>query len=241
VNLNLAKDIIVFVVVCLPPLLILWKVFREKGTNKFLLLFLGLIYVAISLFTQNFLPFIATTICIVSFRRSEIYYKDYRKYSFSLRGFNLFKGLKYAMLSYIIVIILGAVGMQVFNYFKLPVKEQEIVSIMVNVPLKTFIILIPVTVIFAPIVEEFVFRWLFFERICKRRIGVILGAIITSLMFSATHFNLKSSFVIFGIGLFNCYLIHKKGYWYSVFNHMVFNSVSTFLILFQKLGYINLG
>jgi len=197
--------------------------------------------VAISLFTQNFLPFIATTICIIGFKRSEIYCRDYSKYNFSLRRFNIFKGLRYAIVSYIIVIVLGAVGMQVFDYFNVPVKEQEIVSIMIKVPLRTFIILIPVTVIFAPIVEEFVFRWLFFEKICKRRVGVILGAIITSLMFSATHFNLKSSFVIFGIGLFNCYLIHKKGYWYSVFNHMVFNSVSTFLILFQKLGYINLG
>lgn len=165
-------------------------------------------------------------------------YKDYNMYNFSMRNFSLIKALKYSAISYGITVIVAAIVLNVFVKYQVPIKDQEIVSYMAKLPLKKFIYMIPVTVIFAPVVEEFIFRWVLFEKVFKDRVGIYLAAIISSVIFSMVHFNIKSFPAILWIGLFNCFLIHKKGYWYAVTNHAVFNSVSTFVLLFKKLGVI---
>jgi membrane protease YdiL (CAAX protease family) len=114
-------------------------------------------------------------------------------------------------------------------------KEQEIVLELMNVPLRKFVYMIPILVVFAPIVEEFTFRWLLFEKIFRPRIGFYAAAILSSVMFALIHFNLRALPVLISIGLINCYLIDKKGYWYAVFNHFVFNMVSTLYMLIQKI------
>ncbi|MEW9094992.1 MAG: CPBP family intramembrane glutamic endopeptidase [Clostridiaceae bacterium] len=161
---------------------------------------------------------------------------DYYSYGFSLSNFKLFKAIKYSIFSYICTIIIAMIALIIFHSFKISITEQEVVTKMTELSLKRYIINMPIIVIFAPIVEEFIFRWLFFEKIFKDRLGIYISSILTSLIFSMVHFNLMSFPSIFWIGLFNCYLIHKHGYWYAVFNHGFFNSISAFTILFQKLG-----
>ncbi|WP_027626773.1 CPBP family intramembrane glutamic endopeptidase [Clostridium lundense] len=236
--MNFLKNTIVFALVYLPPLVVFWKLWMNRGKSKILLLVLSILYLVLSLFTQNLLPFILVLICIRYMKNDTELYKDYYRYNFSIRNFNFIKALMYSIISYAITIIVSAIVLNMFSKYQVPIKDQEIVSYMTKLPLKRFIYMIPVTVIFAPILEEFIFRWLLFERIFKDRIGIYLAAVISSAIFSMVHFNIKSFVAILWIGLFNCFLIHKKGYWYAVTNHALFNSVSTFVLLFKKLGII---
>ncbi|MBU5485397.1 CPBP family intramembrane metalloprotease [Clostridium sp. MSJ-11] len=210
-----------------------WNFWTRKGRNKFLLFIISIIYLALSLFTQNLLPFILVLICIKYIK--EEWEDDYYSYGFNLNNFKLLKAIKYSIFSYICTMIIGMIALIIFDSFKISIKEQEVITRMTELPLKRYIINMPIIVIFAPVVEEFIFRWLFFEKIFKDRIGIYISAILTSLIFSMVHFNLMSFPSIFWIGLFNCYLIHKHGYWYAVFNHGFFNSISAFVLLFQKL------
>ncbi len=106
---------------------------------------------------------------------------------------------------------------------------------MTNMSLNKLVFMVPVVVIFAPVLEEFVFRWIFLEKIFKSRLGVLGAALLSSLMFSLVHFNINVFFIILWIGIYNCYLIHKKGYWYAVINHAVFNSVTMISLIYSKI------
>jgi membrane protease YdiL (CAAX protease family) len=66
--------------------------------------------------------------------------------------------------------------------------------------------------------------------------GVYLAAFLSSTIFAVIHFSLNAFAVILWVGLYNCYLINKKGYWYAVFNHFVFNSITIAALLTEKLN-----
>ncbi|GAA0718020.1 CPBP family intramembrane metalloprotease [Clostridium malenominatum] len=231
--LNFIKNAIVFLVLYIPPLILFMKYWNERGRGKVLLLVISIIYLILSLFTQNLLPFILVLICIKYIRDSGR--EDYYSYGFTIKNFKILRAFKYSLISYLGTIIIAIIALSVFSLFNFPIKDQEIITQITELPLKRYIMTIPIIVIFAPIIEEFTFRWLFLQKIFKNRLGMVISSIITSLIFSLVHFNLKSFPAIFWIGLFNCYLINKHGYWYAVFNHAFFNSVSTFAILIQKL------
>ncbi len=254
------KNLLVFLFIYIPPLVIFIKFFREKNKSKILLILISLVYIILSVFTNNLLPFILVVFDIKylkdankisdfsrcdnsvdsekeSFAKtiSKKLSNDFVRFGFNIRKFNILSGIKLILFSYCMTIIILMVETVVFSKFKVQVKEQEVVTWMSNMPLNRFIILIPILIIFAPVLEEFVFRWLIFEKIFKPRIGIYLAAISSSMIFAFIHFNLKAFPVLIWIGLYNCYLIEKKGYWYSVFNHFIFNFVTTIVLLSQKL------
>ncbi|HBA02649.1 MAG TPA: CPBP family intramembrane metalloprotease, partial [Clostridium sp.] len=103
----------------------------------------------------------------------------------------------------------------------------------------SFIITIPFTVIFAPVVEEFVFRYLFYGKFLRSRFkgefGFIISASIVSILFASIHFSISAFASLFVVSFFNCYLIEKEGFWYSVFTHLFVNGVSTVILLLSKI------
>jgi len=205
-------------------------------------------YTVLSIFTENLFPFIFTILNFfliknhktkekdISTVNSYDLNKDYEKYKFSIKTFNLYKGLKYSFISYLIFAIIIILFQYIFSKLNIDLKQQEIVEETMNGTWPTFLMAIPTIVIFAPVVEEFIFRWFLFEKIFKGRIGVVSSALITSIMFSFVHFNTKAFPVLLALSLINCYLIHKKGYWYAVFNHSVFNSVTIITMIIQRLA-----
>jgi len=205
--------------------------------SKLIIIIISVIYMTASVFTQNLLPFILVVFNIVYLHREN---EDYERYNFNIKRFKFFKGLKYSFYSYFVTIVISAITLFVLSNFQIQFKEQEVVTWMVDMPLYKFIFAIPVAVIFAPVLEEFVFRWFFFERIFKKRLGIFYSAVLSSIIFAAIHYNLRAFPMIFWIGLFNCYLIERKGYWYAVFNHFVFNSVTIVVLLLQKLNFISM-
>lgn len=263
-SFDIIKDILVFSCVYLPPLVLLWRFWSERGRNTFVFIFIALLYIGGSLYTQNLFPFILVLLNIWYLKKAGtfcLYFEEYKdnhmetqgkvvyserirddycKFKFSLRGFKPFKALKYSLISYVVTILISSIVLLVFSKYNINVKDQDVVTWMTNLPLKKFLLTMPIAVIFAPVVEEFVFRWMFFEKIFKKRMGLFLGALLSSLIFAIIHYNLKAFPLLLWIGIYNCYLIHKKGYWYSVFNHMFFNLVTTTILLLSKLQIIKI-
>jgi uncharacterized protein len=229
---ELAKDILVFLILIIPPLLVYIRFWRDRDRSVVLLALISIVYIIAAIFTQNLMPFILVLFNIGFLKGTE----EFKEYKFSLKGFKLLKGMKYSVFSYFVTILVAMVSISVMAYFGIQQQEQEVVKWMTDLPLDKFWIAIPVAVLFAPVVEEFVFRWLFFERLFKKRIGFISGAILSSLIFAFIHFNIQAFLMILWIGMFNCYLIDKKGYWYAVFNHLFFNSVTVFALLMSKIN-----
>lgn len=226
-----AKDVMVFLLLILPPLLVYIRFWRERDRSRVLIFAISVLYIIASIFTQNLMPFVLVLFNIALMKGKE----EFEEYGFSLNGFSLVKGIKYSVFSYFITIVVAIVSLSVMSSFGIQQEEQEVVKWMTDLPIELFWIAVPVAVVFAPVVEEFVFRWFFFERIFKKRIGLAAGAVLSSLIFAFIHFNVQAFPMILWIGLYNCYLIEKKGYWYSVFNHLMFNSVTVAALIMEKI------
>jgi len=232
VDNNIIKDILIIVLVYVPPLAIYAKFWREKDRNMLFLVLISLAYLGASIFTQNLFPFILVLLNIGFLKMKE----DYEEYKFSLKGFKFFKGLKYSFYSYAITILLAFFTAAVLDHFGIQQQKQDIVTWMADMPLAEFLVTVPIAVVFAPVVEEFVFRWFFFGKLFRKRLGFVAGALLSSLIFAGIHYDIQAFAMILGIGLFNCWLIEKHGYWYAVLNHSVFNLVTVLVLLLQKLG-----
>lgn len=235
-KVNLIKHAIIMILIYILPMMVLFKMEYSKVRRKTFLILFSVVYLIIGNFTQNLLPFLIVIFCIKNMKFNEEFYYDYYQYKFNFSNFKITKALKYAFISYVISILVTGITYMIFNKYNISIKQQEIVSYMDSMPIGMFIIVIPVTMIFAPIVEEYIFRWLLCEKLIKNYLGIIMASIVTSLIFGVVHFNLKAFTAIFFMGIFNCFLIHKKGYWYAVFNHCIFNSVSIIILLLQKLN-----
>lgn len=255
---NILKDILVFSIVFLPPLIIFARFWSERKKSIWKLIIISLFYVIAALFTQNFVPFVMVIIDISMIKQSLRFYDmryetgesnesksisarckdDFLRFNFSIKNFRISSAILNSVYSYIIVMIVALLSNIIFYIYKLNPQQQDIVTWMSGLGLWEFLMMIPVAVIFAPVLEEFVFRWLIFEKLITPKIGVLFASVISSLIFATVHFNLHSFLILFCIGLFNCYLIHEKGFWYSVFNHSIFNFVTTFVLFLAKLGVI---
>jgi membrane protease YdiL (CAAX protease family) len=229
INLNLIKNIIVFLIAYIPPIVVFDKYWIRDKRNKVVLFIINILFIGLSMYTQNIVPFIFVIINIVYMRFTDNFYK------FDIKKFNIIDALRLAAISYLVVIIILLLQNAIENSLKIKLDQQEIVTNMTNMSLNKLVFMVPVVVIFAPVLEEFVFRWIFFEKIFKSRLGVLGAALLSSLMFSLVHFNINVFFIILWIGIYNCYLIHKKGYWYAVINHAVFNSVTMISLIYSKI------
>ena len=252
--IDIIKNYIVLIFVYIPSLVVFLKIFKTRFENKILTVFTGVsIFVLMFLtarYTQNLIPFILTVFCIafmgklnrkannneVLKEKEKVFAEDYFLSGFSLRNFKIGTAFKYASFSYCIVVLVSIASYIVLNALKIEQTNQEVVNLLNDLPLNRFLLILPVPIVFAPVLEEFIFRWIFFKKVIGKRIGMYGGAIISSLIFAMIHFNVKAFIPILWIGLFNCYLIHKKGYWYSVFNHMLFNSISSLFLLIAKIS-----
>ena len=246
---NIIKNVFIYMFIYILPLLIFLNIRKIRGKKNLIVYILTPFYIALSLFTQNLLPFILVVLTILYMKKSysdDLFYGninsigygyEYNRYSFNIKNFKITEGLKLTLFSYLITILISAAEAAVYSFFNLVPKNQEVIDIMANMPLKKFLLMIPITVIFAPVLEEFIFRWFLFENTFKKRLGTVMAVILSSSIFAIAHFNLKSIPILIWIGVYNCYLIEKKGYWYSVFNHCFFNSVTTFILLADKLKF----
>lgn len=232
-ELNLIKNILVYLLTYLPPLIVFGWLWVRMERSRLILSIISLFYLVVSIYTQNVLPFILVLLDIYYLKKEGW---DYERYNFSIKKIKIFNALRYSFFSYFITLVISAVATVVFANYNIPVESQDVVTWMDGLPLLKFILVLPVAVIFAPVTEEFVFRWFFYKKVLGKFLNIKLSVALSSIVFAAIHYNLIAFPMILWIGIFNCYLMEKKGYWYAVANHVFFNSVTVILMLISKLN-----
>lgn len=235
----LVNILILLLVYFLPYFVFIYEYSYKRGIYKLFSIkniFFTLIYTLLVLISPsmiaNLYPFIIVIILIIHMKKSNL--DDYYGYEFSIKTVDVFSAFKYAIISYIMMISASILWSWILRNLGIQLKEQEVVTILSDYDLLSFFIAVPSTVIFAPILEEFVFRYLIFEKFLKKRIGVILASIITSIIFALVHFSLTAFLVLFTVSMVTCYLIHKKGYWYAVIAHLSLNLMTTIYLFIDK-------
>lgn len=234
--------LIIYMLYILPLIMFLVTVqFKKYGIIIKVLSAIG--YILAYLFLPEMYTNILPTICIISiiiyWKNNTQTFKDYERYGFSLKNFSLIDAIKYVLVLYLIIIVVSNMSNILLNAIGVKLETQKIVNVLSNYNLMEYIITIPFTVLFAPIAEEFTFRFLIFNKLfgeaLKSKIVFFMGAILISLIFAAVHFSIKAFAILFIISFYNCYIIEKKGYWYAVFNHMVINGITTTFLLLDKI------
>ena len=123
-------------------------------------------------------------------------------------------------------------GITVFLLRKIGIEPQEQEAVMIfrsGTPLEVAI-LIPCTVILAPVGEEFCFRYALFRK-PEQHLGFFPAALIVSLIFAAAHLNLQVMPALFLLGLWLTWLYRRTGSLLAaMIAHALFNAMSILLI-----------
>jgi len=226
---DVIKFLSVLLLLALPPWFSLVKRIRNRKKRRFLWTFVFIPYIISTTYTQNVLPFFAVliTLYFIKNQRDEeelFYLRSIKGQILYLIVLNIIFRLVVTLLSGIYANILIKLG------FKL--QMQDVMKLFIEKPWKEVIYLSIMTIVFAPILEEFIFRHILYRYFSK--VNKMFSAILTSFLFMLLHYNLAGSLSFFMFGLFNCYLYDKFGYKAAVFNHFLFNFTSVVLILIFK-------
>ena len=110
-------------------------------------------------------------------------------------------------------------------------KQQEIVLNFKSTLIEDKGILLHV-LIFAPIVEEVIFRG-FIYRILKSKLPIIFSMIISSTLFALIHYNVLSYILLFVLSIFLTYIYERNGSIICpIIIHSLFNLMMSILIIF---------
>ena len=147
-----------------------------------------------------------------------------------------------AILLFIVAGIVCYLTTFVASLFGIELKEQRAFEYIKNLRGLRLLILVAYALILAPIIEEFVFRYLLFrlpQKLCSlfkivagKNITVLL-AIISSILFTAVHYLGKGAFPdnafvgLFAVGMYQCRLYDKrKSLARAMLNHSLFNTLN---------------
>lgn len=229
-------NILVIILVFMVPLIVFaidnqWKEHFKIRYIFFSIIYLILVFILPSMIA-NILPFVLVIIILFKGRNEDFLRNKYSSLKFSLKEFKLKKALLYSFISYFAVIIpVSMITQIVMKTLGLSMEKQQVVQMLGDYGLLKLLIVSPALVIFAPVVEEYVFRYVLFDRILRNKLkgkfGFIISATIVSILFALVHYNAFATGMLFAISFYNCYLIENKGYWYAVFNHFVVNMITT--------------
>ena len=110
-------------------------------------------------------------------------------------------------------------------------SSQEVVYELRDSSLEKQCVIILSALVVAPILEEFIFRKFLYKAL-KFNFGILLAALISSIVFALIHFTVSSFFVLLVLGLFLCYCYEKYGILAApVISHAFFNLLMIISIL----------
>jgi uncharacterized protein len=236
-------NVLIILLVYLVPLIAFARNTKWKNYSTFINLIISVAYIVLIFILpsmqSNTLPFVLVIIMINRMKKNTYFNEDYFRYNFSIKNFDLLSALAHAIIGYGMVFTISVISQILFKILNFELESQEVVNILANYDMLKFLIAAPSAVIFAPIVEEYVFRYVLFSKLLrgvfKGRVGFIVSSFFVSLIFASVHYNLAALGMLFVISFYNCYLIEKKGFWYAVFNHFFVNMVTTTLLFISKL------
>lgn len=242
------RDIIILLVIAFPPFLYLYRYVRENVGSIVLRIITYLIYWVGTIYLANFVPSVTVIFLIIKSRqektelredidgyenkRFKLYYSD-NKWKFSIKTF-----LYISLMGIVIKVLISALNYLVIilieNFTKINLQNQEVVTEFMKANLWFSIFYFIIIVFCAPVVEEFVFRYWIYDKILKNRLNYIWSAVLSSLLFMVAHFNIQGAFAFFLVGVTNCYLYEKRGYWAAVANHFMFNFSTAIILISLK-------
>lgn len=250
VDLKLIIEIATLLLLSLPPFLYFYKYIHNhvKVAAFKVILFLG--YWVGTLMLSTLIPVITVAFLIWSWGRNNLsqgmtVLDDKHEYNrlkisssdigwkFSLK---VFAGTAlWGIMTKFVITYINNIVVIIMTSYNIGLKSQEIVNDFLISSLPKSILYFILAVICAPLIEEFVFRFWVFDRLLKRRMNSYLAALFSSLLFMSVHFNIQGAVAFFLVGLVNCYLYEKKGYWAAVANHFIFNFTSIMALILIRI------
>lgn len=219
----------ILLLLSLPPWFSMIKRFRNRRARRMIWILAFIPYIVAVTYTQNIVPFFAVLITLYFIKNQgdegELYY--FRP----IRG-KISYLIGISIVFRIAVTIVNGIYVALLMKFGIKPQPQEVMKLFLEKPWPSVIYLSLMTVIAAPILEEFIFRHIFYRNLAK--INKTFSAIFTSLLFMLLHYNIAGAVSFFMVGVFNCYLYDKFGYKAAVFNHFLFNLVSVVGLLIMK-------
>lgn len=132
--------------------------------------------------------------------------------------------------SIVLQIVTSLIETAVFNVSSESVNTQTLLDIASDYPFLIFMI-----VLFAPIMEEFVFRKAIFAQLSSSSVGIVGSAVISSLLFAFIHFD--GHMLVYGsLGLWFCYLYFKTNNIFTpIMAHALMNAYASLPLYFPEL------
>lgn len=226
------QSAVVIFFIAIPP----WYALRKKLIINMpriiiFLIFAGYLSITI-LLTQQFIPFILVLVTLYITSNRE----EFTEEAYMLRpvGNKLAEIITGGIAFRIFISLINGIFILIAAKFSIKLKEQNVSSLMSKSSWLIFIMISVLAIFIAPVVEEYVFRHMFY-RSFRKRFSFWAAAVLSSLLFTVAHFNIAASISIFGVGIYNCYLYDKYGYRAAVINHSIFNSFAVFTELAIRL------
>lgn len=221
-----------FLLLNIPIFFSLYKyVFREL--NILVKLAVGIVYWASAIFTHEFVPFLGVAVLILmvhskeeadfGIRETDIWHLELHHVVFAAAGALVFK-VAISLVNKLYVDLLS-------RYSQLDIGPQEIVKEFASEELLYKLMLFLMVVIFAPFVEEYIFRYFIYDKLLVQRMPALAAAVISSALFTLLHLNISGIPTFFGLGLYCCYVYERKGYYGAVTAHVVSNLVTAVLLM----------
>ena len=123
------------------------------------------------------------------------------------------------------------------EFFDIALKSQDSVLLIRRIPYwsSLFLKIVTMVVVVAPLLEEAIFRFLFWKLPDPKRVW--LAAIPSSILFTAAHYFQNpwpdNAFIaLFFFGMAQCWLYKRTGFlWCPILNHMLFNLTNLAFLL----------
>lgn len=228
--IEIINSIIVILVLTI-PIWLSFKKYVSKRINKVLLFIMFFCYIVLSIVTDSLLPFVLVIIILFKEGKKE----DKNESLMKPIGNKKLKIIFYNVTYRLIAAIITALFLVIAEHYGYKLTEQQVIKDFLSSGIIGTIWLGIGMIIFAPVVEEYIFRHLFYNNLSKK-IGKKAALILTSLLFTLLHFNILGSISIFLLSILSCKLYDKYGYRAAVFNHFLFNFVT---VIFLTIGKYN--
>lgn len=230
--------IFVFLIVNTPIYLQLYRVFLINK-KPITIISLTALYWFGAIFTENFIPFIVVILLLYRYHLHKV--DDGESY---MRDIDVWRFDRHSVLNVTIATLVAKVLVTIINAIyinmlslivKTEIQPQEVVTDFYESGFWPRFVLFFVIVIFAPFVEEYVFRYFLYDKLFLPRMPRGFAAFLSAIIFTTAHYNLSGIPSFFGLALFCTYMYEKRGYFAAVTAHMVFNLSTVILLVFIKM------
>lgn len=162
-----------------------------------------------------------------------IYWRRSRWRDLGLTYYSLIKTIWYSFLALLLIMLINFTYVILMTrVFKIAPPASKIEELIGNKNV-SYIMLLAVVSVIAPICEEIFFRGFLFQGF-KKRWGVLAGIIISSVLFSAAHLDLYNFMPLLAIGWVLAYIFHKtKSLLPVIFLHAAYNLLLILILLSQ--------